>query len=151
MRGATLNTLDQQNLQATRWCSHRCYRRNAIPADLAGWLLDPASLTKRLLQICPGAFRVRLLSQQWGRPRPDEAKVLGMRYNGQAIIRQVRLLCDERVWVYARTVIPVTSMRGKLKRLAHLGTKPLGAMLFADHGMRRGIVELARITPGQQL
>jgi chorismate--pyruvate lyase len=146
-----LNTPDQQNLQPTRWCPRRCYLRNDIPADLAGWLLDPASLTKRLLQLCPGTFRVRLLSQQWGRPRTDEAQALGMRYDGQAILRQVQLLCDDRPWVYARTVIPANSMRGKLQRLAHLGTKPLGAMLFADPAMRRGIVELARITRGQQL
>lgn len=74
-----------------------------------------------------------------------------MRYDGQAIIRQVQLLCNDCPWVYARTVIPATSMRGRLQRLAHLGTRPLGAMLFTDPGMRRGIVELARITHGQQL
>ncbi|MFV1973611.1 MAG: chorismate lyase, partial [Thiohalobacterales bacterium] len=148
---ATLKMPDQQGLQPTRWYPHRHYPRSGIPADLAGWLLDPASLTRRLLQLCPDAFRVRLLSQQWGRPRADEAQALGMRYDGQAIIRQVQLLCDDSPWVYARTVIPATSMRGKLKRLAHLGTRPLGAMLFADPGMRRGIVELARITRGQQL
>jgi chorismate--pyruvate lyase len=146
-----LNTSEKQKLQPTRWYPHRSYLRCGIPADLIVWLLDPASLTQRLLQLCPGAFRVRLLSQQWSRPRPDEAQVLGMRYDGQAIIRQVQLLCNDSPWVYARTVIPATSMRGKLQRLAHLGTRPLGAMLFADPGMRRGIVELAQITRGQQL
>jgi chorismate--pyruvate lyase len=151
VHGVTLSVLDQQNLQPIRWYPHRCYLHGGIPADLAGWLLDPASLTQRLLQLCPQAFRVRLLSQQWERPRPDEAKVLGIRYDGQAIIRQVQLLCDDSPWIYARTVIPATSMRGKLRRLARLGTKPLGAMLFADPGMRRGVVELARITLGQQL
>lgn len=77
--------------------------------------------------------------------------MLGMGYDGQAIIRQVLLHCDDHPWVYARSVIPATSMRGKLKRLAHLGTRPLGAMLFADPGMRRGVVELARITSDQLL
>ena len=141
----------QQGLQPTRWYPHRRYLRSGIPADLAVWLLDPASLTQRLLQLCPGAFRVRLRSQQWDRPRPDEAQALGMRYDGRALVRQVQLLCNDSPWVYARTVIPATSMRGKLQRLAHLGTRPLGAVLFADPGMRRGIVELARITRGQRL
>lgn len=140
-----------EHYRVTRWYPHREYLRSALPAGLAGWLLDPASLTQRLLQLCPDAFRVRLLSQQWGRPHADEARALGMRYDGQAMIRQVRLLCNERPWVYARTVIPATSMRGRLQRLAYLGTRPLGAMLFADPGMRRGIVELARIVPGQRL
>jgi chorismate--pyruvate lyase len=146
-----LNTSAQQHLQPTRWYPHRSWLRSGIPAELTVWLLDPASLTQRLLQLCPDAFRVRLLSQQWSRPRPDEAQVLGMRYDGQAIIRQVQLLCNDSPWVYARTVIPASSMRGKLQRLAHLGTRPLGAMLFADPGMQRGIVELARITHDQRL
>ena len=146
-----LSTFNRPYLKSTRWRPHPHYLRSDIPADLVGWLLDPTSLTRRLLQMCPGKFRVRLVSQQWGRPRPDEARALGMRHDGQAIIRQVQLLCDKSPWVYARSVIPATSMRGKLKRLAHLGTRPLGAMLFADPGMRRGGVELARITGDQQL
>ena len=146
-----MNTISTQNSQATRWYPHQYYLRSTIPADLANWLLDPTSLTKRLLQLCPDAFRVRVLDQSWGRPRPDEVQALGMRYDGRAIIRQVQLLCDERPWVYAQTVSKEASMCGKLQRLAHLGTKPLGAMLFADPGMRRGIVELARITRGQAL
>ena len=146
-----LNMFDHQNLRPTRWCPYRCYLRSGIPADLAGWLLDPASLTKRLLGLCQGDFRVRLLAQLWERPRCDEAQALGMRNHSLALVRQVQLLCGETPLVYARTVIPAASMRGKLRRLANLGTKPLGARLFADPGMRRGIVELARITCGQQL
>ena len=94
---------------------------------------------------------MRLLSQGWGAPRLDEAQALGMRQGERAVIRQVHLLCGNRPWVYARTVIPATSMRGKLRRLAHLGTRPLGAMLFADPGMRREPVELANIRHGEAL
>jgi len=138
-------------LLATRWKPHQSWLRAAIPVRLCGWLLDPASLTLRLQKLCPGRFRVRLLSQGWGSPRLDEAQVLGMRYGERAIVRQVELLCGNRPWVYARTIIPATSMRGKLQRLAHLGTRPLGAMLFADPGMRRERVELANIKPGEAL
>jgi chorismate--pyruvate lyase len=136
---------------ATRWKPHRRYLRRHIPADLCSWLLDPASLTLRLQQLCAGQFQVRVLSQAWDRPCPDETRVLGMDGGGRAIVRQVELLCDQRPWIYARTVIPAASLRGRLQRLAHLGTRPLGAMLFADPGMQRGVVELARILPGQAL
>jgi chorismate--pyruvate lyase len=74
-----------------------------------------------------------------------------MRRGSHALIRQVQLLCGGKPWIYARTVIPVNSLRGRLKRLAHLGTRPLGGVLFADPGMRRGVVELASIRPGQAL
>jgi chorismate lyase len=148
---ATLNTPDLHTHAATRWQPYRRYRRSEIPAALAVWLLDPASLTRRLQGLCAGTFRVRVLSQVRGRPRVDEARVLGMRRGGVAFIRQVQLLCDEQPRVYARTVIPVSSLKGRLRRLARLGGRPLGAMLFADRGMRRGVVELARIRPGETL
>ena len=115
------------------------------------WLLDPASLTRRLQQLCGERFQVRVISQQWGRPRRDEAQALDAGCRTCSIIRQVQLMCADRPWVYARTVIPATSLRGRLQRLAHLGTRPLGAMLFADPGMQRGVVELARIVPGDAL
>ena len=139
------------NNHAGRWKPSRYFLRSSIPQDLSGWLLDTASLTLRLQRLCPGKLKVRVLSQERGTPRIDEARVLGIKPGRVAIIRQVHLLCDGQPWVYARTVIPVTSLRGKLQRLAHLGTRPLGGMLFADPGMQRGAVELARIGKGQSL
>jgi chorismate--pyruvate lyase len=82
-------------------------------------------------------------------PRLDESQALAMQPREMAVIRQVLLLCGRQPWVYARTVIPVSSLRGKLQRLTCLGTRPLGEVLFADPGMRRGVVELAEILPGQ--
>jgi chorismate--pyruvate lyase len=138
-------------MQATRWKPHRCYSSNAMPRALRAWLLDTASLTLRLQQLCPGRFRVRLLSQSWGRPFENEARALGMKPGSLALIRQVQLLCGEQPWVYARTIMPVSSLCGRLQRLAHLGTRPLGGMLFADPGMQRGGVELARLGTGQAM
>ena len=135
----------------TRWKPNSHYLRADIPRPLCSWLLDTASLTLRLQQLCPGEFRVRVLSQVAGRPTLDEARALCMKPEGKAIIRQVQLLCDGQPWVYARTIIPMSSLRGKLRRLAHLGTRPLGGMLFADPGMRRELVELACIRKGQSL
>lgn len=60
-----------------------------------------------------------------------------MRYRGQALIRQVLLRCDGQPLVYARTIIPLSSLRGALRGLALLGNRPLGAVLFADRQMKR--------------
>jgi len=135
----------------TRWQPHTRYLRSALPAGLADWLLDPASLTRRLQQLCPGHFEVRVLVQGRMRPTRNEALLLGMRHNSAALVREVQLLCNGQPWVYARSVIPLGSLRGRVRRLAHLGTRPLGAVLFADPGMRRGVVELACIRPGETL
>ena len=148
---ASLNSPHLPTPTAGRWRSYRRYRRSELPAALAVWLLDTASLTRRLQGLCAGGFHVRVLSQLRGRPRRDEARVLGMRRGELAIIRQVQLLCGSRPQVYARTVIPLSSLSGRVRRLVRLGARPLGAMLFADRGMRRGDVELARIREGDAL
>lgn len=68
-----------------------------------------------------------------------------------AWVREVQLLCDRQPWVYARTVVPVTTLTGAQRRLAHLGDRPLGAFLFADPSMSRGPVELAPVSSGQAM
>jgi len=138
-------------MQATRWKPQSRYPNSAVPPGLRDWLLDTASLTLRLQHLCPGRFRVRLLSQTWGRPLGHEARLLEMKPGMLALIRQVQLLCGERAWVYARTVIPVPSLSGRTQRLAHLGSRPLGGMLFADPNLQRGRIELARLVTGQAM
>ena len=133
------------------WRPARRRHLTGIPQAVRCWLLDPASLTHRLRQACDGPIRVQVLGQAHVRPDPSEAALLGMDRNAYALVRQVRLLCDGRPWVFARTVIPVTSALGPLRHLTGLGSKPLGAVLFGDRSMRRGEVELARLTVGHRL
>lgn len=71
-----------------------------------------------------------------------------MRDNEGAVVRMVYLLCDGKPWVFARTVIPLRTLSGPQRRLTHLGSKPLGELLFADKTMRRGEVEVARLAAG---
>lgn len=122
-----------------------------IPASLSAWLLDPGSLTQRLRRVCTGRFRVQVLNQSWQRPSQDEARVLKLRWDTRTWIREVQLLCDDQPWVFARTLIPPSTLRGRGRRLTTLGTRPLGAVLFADPRVQRGPVEIARITTGQPL
>lgn len=136
---------------ALRWRQGRQLPRAVPDAALRDWLLDTGSLTRRVQQACAGRFRVRVEVQGWGRPRLDEYRALGLRFGRIALIREVHLLCDERPWVFARTIIPVTTLRGRQRRLAHLGSRPLGAVLFADPHMQRGPVEVTRIPPGSLL
>lgn len=126
-------------------------RRDALSAQWRDWLVDDSSLTRRLQATCHGQFRVGLISQRMERPMLSEARALARPPQEIALVRQVRLLCDERPWVFARTVIPLPSLRGGLRRLALLGTRPLGAVLFADPQMQRQPLEITRITPRHRL
>ena len=128
----------------------RLHRRE-VPEPVLRWLLDPASLTRRIQSACPGCFRVEVLFQGWARPQRNEARVLGMRQGSEGFVREVHLLCDDQPWVFARTVIPRTTLTGPRRCLTRLKSRPLGAVLFADPSMQRGPVEIARLSPCDKL
>jgi chorismate--pyruvate lyase len=133
------------------WRPVRQHLRHTLPHETLAWLLDPASLTRRVVAVCPGRFQVEVVCQGWRPPLLNEARLLGVSVARYAFVRQVYLLCDGQPWVFARTVIPRTTLTGHERRLAHLHTRPLGEVLFADPSMRRGEVEIARLTPGDGL
>jgi len=130
--------------------SGRVYRSH-IPGRFRDWLLDPGSLTHRLKQVCGATFQVRVLRQSRCRPRKDEARVLKLPPSQRGLIREVKLLCRGKPCVFARTVIPFSTLTGKQRRLARLGNRPLGAFLFAASNMRRGPVEISRMDRNHDL
>ena len=132
-----------------RWFQRRQLFSKHVPADIQAWLFDPASLTARLKQKCTADFRVEVLSQAIQKPRLDEFKILGMETGSYALIRQVKLCCGHACWVYARTVIPFSTLKGKQRVYANLGTRPLGAMLFADRTMQRDEVMVTALYGSQ--
>ncbi len=111
---------------------------------MRSWLLDPGSLTERLVQLSHGQFRVQVIKQRMGRPRLSEQRLLGMPARQQALIREVILFGNNQPWVYARSVIPQQTLSGRLRSLKKLDNRPLGALLFSEPGMRRGAIEVAR-------
>ena len=134
------------------WIDWRRLRRARVPGAMLPWLYDPGSLTARIRCACGSRrFRVRVLRQGWGRPLYSEARVLGSRPGEIAIVREVELHCDDAPWVFARTLIPASSLRGSARRLAHLGERPLGEVLFSDPRMQRGAVEMARLSARHRL
>ncbi|MCU7929339.1 MAG: chorismate lyase [Candidatus Thiodiazotropha sp. (ex Codakia rugifera)] len=134
------------------WSDWRQRRRSDIPAAVEAWLGDRGSLTRRVIQACDkGTFRVRLLHQGWGSPLNSECRILKMRRGMLTLVRDVELLCNETPWVFARTLIPVSSLKGSARRLTQLGEKPLGAVLFSDPTVLRGTTQVAQLLPGHPL
>lgn len=125
--------------------------RTRLPRRLLPWLYDRGSLTLRLQQASDGDFRVRVLSQQWQRPLLNERQALGMGHHEYGMVRQVLLIGCREPWVYARSVIPVCTMRGAGRQLLMLGNRPLGAFLFANNGVVREPMEIACIRPDEMI
>ncbi len=130
------------------WCGRKRCLSSALDKQLKSWLLDRGSLTARLIDNCDGEFSVEVLSVKRATPTPDEIEALNMRYRGQALIRQVLLRCNGKPVIYARTIIPLSSLRGALRGLALLGSRPLGAVLFSDKLMKRKPMQVTSIEPG---
>lgn len=133
------------------WRSAHVIRHGQVPADVADWLFDKGSLTRRLRKARGGDFRVELLGQQWARPLRCERRVLGLEDRAVALIRQVRLWYNGRAVVFARTIMPRTTLTGRLRPLGRLGGRPLGERLFRDRTMHRGVMEVTRIDPGRTI
>ena len=134
------------------WGDWRSQRLREVPPGLPNWLLESGSLTRRVVQACGGGcFRVRLLHQGWGSPLNSERRLLRTRRGVMMLIREVELLCDERPWVFARTLIPATSLQRSVRRLTQLGERPLGAVLFSDPKVHRGVTQIARLLPKHPL
>ena len=134
-----------------RWYSPRCLRSRGVapPRALQPWLLDQGSLTAKLVAHSEGDFRVLVLRQAVMRPLASEQRLLGMTAGRQALVREVLLLGRDQPWVFARSLVPLTSLTGRLRRLRSLRERPLGAFLFAQPGLRRGPLQFSRIQPGQ--
>ena len=141
----------ETNLTEPLWLPHRRVPRSRVPVGLLSWLLDASSLTRRVQGACTGRFEVRVLHEGWQRPTLNERRALGVRRGVRALVREVYLVCAGEPWVFARTVIPVSTLSGRRRRLRDLGSRPLGAFLFADRSMTRGGVELACIGQRERL
>lgn len=139
-----------QLLQAPLHPSQTFWRKphlisSRIPKAYHHWLLDQGSLTQKLIAQSGGQLRVQVLQQRIQKARLSERQALGLPHRHWAVIREVILFGHHTPWVYARTVIPLSTLRGPLRRLHYLGNKPLGEQLFTDPTMRREPVQVAQL------
>lgn len=122
-----------------------------LAPSLRQWLQNPDSLTARLQRLSNGTFAVEVLRQGWDRPRISEARALGISPQRLALVREVILYGQGQAWVYARSILPRSTLTGRLRSLSKLDNRPLGQLLFSDPGMRRGPIEIARYQPNNVL
>ena len=138
------------HIQESHWQDYHRFTTAQLPLEIRSWLLDSGSLTQRLLKTSRGDFSVRVLQQGWQQPRFSETVLLGMAQRETAIIREVALVCYGKPWVFARSVIPASSIQGNLRRLRKFDDSPLGALLFKDPSMEREAFEIAPIKGASQ-
>ncbi|MDJ0834267.1 MAG: chorismate lyase [Gammaproteobacteria bacterium] len=137
--------------QSSRWLLPAQTLKHRISPGILSWLNDAGSLTRRLKHYCPQQFSVELLAEEWVRPDPSEAQLLGIPTSQRVLLRQVHLKCSDQLCVYARSVIPLQTLQGKHRRLRYLGTRPLGEYLFRSPTLLRKRIEWSCLTPSSGL
>lgn len=108
----------------------------------ADWLLYEGSLTERLKQIGQ-QFSVKLLGQQLLAPNTEEKQRL--KGKDQAVIREVLLYCNEKPWVFARSLFSPSAENADTLNLQQLGNQSLGESLFARSDLYCGDIEVAKV------
>ena len=140
---------DQQAIrfhpQRPIWRDFNTRFSNALPTANREWLLDSGSLTKRLIKSSNHQFSVQVLRQQWGSAQLSEYDLLEVAPRHCCLIREVLLLCHQQPWVYARSVLPASSLTGELRHLRHFDNRPLGQLLFNTPSMHRSPFQIARL------
>jgi len=99
-------------------------------ADIASWLRDHGSLTRRIQERCTN-FAVRNVHSGLARIALDESALLGIAPQLLAYAREVYLYADNHPVVFAHSVVAREHLFGTWAAVRSLGSKPLGAMLFA--------------------
>ena len=120
-----------------------------VEDTLLDWLLDPSSLTARLKKYCQ-SFRVEVLGQRIEHCHPLEANddiIVGE----QVLVREVLLYCDDKPQVFARSLLPLRSLTGTEKQLAHLGNESLGQVLFNNPELARKCIEVSSFNHNSSL
>ncbi|MBU2894611.1 chorismate lyase [Colwellia sp. D2M02] len=115
--------------------------RSQLTHSLLDWLLDSASLTARLKKHCTH-FSVELLGQKVEACSAAEATA-EICAGEQVLVREVLLHCDHVPQVFARSLLPLSSLTGEEQHLANLGTQSLGQVLFSSPLLTRKKIHIA--------
>lgn len=101
-----------------------------VPPSVRPWILLATSMTQALQQAFGIDLHVRVLHDASGPLLADESGLLAASA-GSGCVREVALHTDSEVLLAARTVY-LPGHSGAHRKLASLGSRPLGELLFAE-------------------
>ena len=128
------------------------WHRRPIGADARTrrWLIDRGSLTQRI-QRRSKQFRVELVSLTLAAANRDESWLIDAGGGRACVVRDVVLGSDGTAVVFAHSVAARRALRGPWRLLLTLGTRPLGAALFADPRVARQSLRFRQVRRGHEL
>ena len=130
-----------------RWTSHSPHLRLSLSTDIYSWIYEKNSLTQRLRQIYGKAVKVKILFHQWKSPFLSESLHLALPVYRYCLIREVLLYAENKPLTLARTILPQKTIQNAQQKLSHLGTRPLGEVIFSDPSSERLAMDISYTQP----
>ena len=109
------------------WITSSELQNEPIDTNTRSWLLELGPITERIK--ANGSFKLDLIKDELGEVNELDSDFLGKNI-GEIKIREVLLLSDNNPCVFARSLIPISTIKKGLSKLGELGTNPLGDILF---------------------
>lgn len=106
-------------------------------SKLIALICDRGSLTGRFKQIMGENPNLTKLTQGMKFVSPDERLMLNIPNRQKALVREIKMGKRNKNWLFARTVVPLSTLRGKAKRISMLNDTPIGKILFGRNGAKR--------------
>jgi chorismate--pyruvate lyase len=128
------------------WTINRPGTRHDLPLPVQSWTYEPHSLTQRLRDCYGNGVAVKILFQHWQKPFLTESQRLLLPNQRYSLIREVLLHIDNTPLILARTILPQTTINIAKRHLSHLGTRPLGEVIFSYPNLERLEMEICLVS-----
>jgi chorismate--pyruvate lyase len=125
------------------------YVAEDIPSLWRFWLGVPGSLTKALEEKGGSPCILEIQQEGYTQPWLDECEFLSLEAGSINWVREITLSQETRL-IYARSVFP-SSLIASSPVFSELGTNVLASLLFSDPDIRRGDIEVAKLSQGHAL
>ena len=129
----------------TVWTEINKFPRNLISHSVFNWLVDEGSLTAKLVDLSGDNFKLELQSQERRVISHEEKLILELSEVDTVIDRKVLLKGRDAPWIFAHSLIPLSSATGHLKVLKNLNNRSLGEFLFKNSSVVRRSLEIANM------
>ena len=127
------------------WKPNRPGLLHTLPAAVGSWVYEAGSLTKRLRNFYGDSFAVKILFHQWRPAFLSECKQLHLPHQQYNLTREVLLHADDKPLLLARTILPASTIKVAKRNLSHLGSRPLGEVIFSYPDLERLQLDITTI------
>ncbi|MBE0468993.1 MAG: chorismate lyase [Methyloprofundus sp.] len=128
------------------WFCSRLKSRLTIPDKAASWIFEAGSITQRLRNYYGPRVQVQVLNNTWQRTFISESRLLKLPQSKYSLAREVLLSIDDTPLVLARTILPEQTIKSVQYNLAHLGSRPLGEVIFSYPKLERLALEISHVS-----